>query len=67
MEDKSNFTTTNNTDPVGLLHSVCTMASPVKGVALAIISDIVVYALASSELDGVSRWNCSTSPSLYML
>ena len=56
MEDKSRFTATNSADPVGLLHSVCTMASPVEGVALAIINDIVVSALASSELDRVGRW-----------
>ena len=56
MEDKSSFTATNSADPVGLLHSVCAMASPVNGVALAIINDIVFSALASSELDGVGRW-----------
>ena len=55
MEDKSSFTATNIADPVGLLHSVCTIASPVEGVALAIISNIVVSAFASSELDGVGR------------
>ena len=33
-----------------------TMASPVEGVALAIINDIVFSALASSELGGVGRW-----------
>ena len=44
VEDKSSFT-------VGLLHAVCAMASPVEGVALAIINNIV-----SSELDGVGRW-----------
>ena len=56
MEDKFNFTATNSADPVGLLHAVCAMASPVEGVALAIINNIVFSALASSELDGVSRW-----------
>ena len=55
-EDKSSFTATNSADPVGLLHAVCAMASPVEGVALAIINNIVFSALASSELDGVSRW-----------
>ena len=56
VEDKSSFTATNSADPVGLLHSVCAMVSPVEGVALAIINDIVFSALASSELDGVGRW-----------
>ena len=56
MEDISSFTATNSTDPVGLLHSVCTMASPIEGIALAIINDIVFSTLASSELDGVGRW-----------
>ena len=56
MEDKSSFTATYSVDLLGLLHSVCTMASPVEGVALAIINNIVVSALASSELDGVGRW-----------
>ena len=36
------------------------MASPVEGVALAIINNIVVSALASSKLDGVSRCQVET-------
>ena len=42
MEDKSSFTATNSADIVGFLHSVCTMASPVEGVALAIINTSVL-------------------------
>ena len=45
VEDKSSFTATTSTDPVELLHSVCTMASPVEGVALAITNDIILSAL----------------------
>ena len=56
VEDKSSLTATDSADSVGFLHSVVTMASPVEGVALAIINDIVFSALASSELDGVGRW-----------
>ena len=56
VEDKFSFTATKSADPVGLLHAACTMASPVEGVALAIINNIVFSALASSELDGVGRW-----------
>ena len=41
MEDKFSFTATNSADIVGLLHFVCTMASPVEGVALAIINSSV--------------------------
>ena len=56
MENKSSFTATNSADPVGLLHSVCTLVSLVEAVALPIINDIVFSALASSEHDGVGRW-----------
>ena len=56
MKDESSFTATNSADPVGLLHAVCAMASPVEGLALAIINNIVFSALAGSELDGVGRW-----------
>ena len=56
MKDKSSRTATNSADPVGLLHSVCTMAFPAEGLALAIVNQVIVSALASSELDGVGRW-----------
>ena len=42
MKVKSSFAATNSTDPVRLLHFVCTIAFPVEGVALAIINDVVV-------------------------
>ena len=56
MKDKSSFTATNGTDQIGLLHSVCTMTFPVEGVAVAIVNDVVVSALASSELNDAGRW-----------
>ena len=62
MEDKSSFTATNSEDLVGIQYSICTMASQVEGVALAIINDIVFSALASSELDGVGRWRHVRTP-----
>ena len=52
-KDKYSFTATNGADPVGLFHSVCTMAFPVEGVAIAIVNVVVVSALASTELNVV--------------
>ena len=55
VKNKSSLTAANGADPVGLLHSVCTMAFPVDGVALDIVYDVVDSALTSGELDVVVR------------
>ena len=60
MKNNASFTATNTADPEELLHSVCTMAFPVEGVALATVNDIIAFALASSELEKVGRWRLET-------
>ena len=55
-EGQSSFTATKSADPEELLYFICTMAFPVEGEALATINDVLVSALASSELSEVGRW-----------
>ena len=47
MEDKSSFTATDSADTAGLLHSVCTMASPVEGVD----GKCLLYSLLSDKTE----------------